>query len=65
MGRLQYIVSVFFYCHNLSMDMEKFFDNLIESEDLKDIPIDFIFRVVVRVFELINSGEFFYFKEGF
>ena len=44
--------------------MERFFDNLIESDDLRDIPIDFVFRVVVKVFELINSGMFFY-REGF
>ena len=42
------------------MNMEKLYDKLIEDESIKDIPIDFIYRVVVCVFQIINSGECFY-----
>ena len=46
------------------MDMEKFIDYLLDSEDLKDIPIDYVFRVVIRIFEIINAGDCFYPLEG-
>jgi len=39
------------------MDMKKLCDMLTSKEDLKDIPIIYIFRVAFAVFELINSGE--------
>ena len=43
--------------------MEKLYDSLMEKEDLKDIPIDYVFRVVICVFEVINSGDCFYKNE--
>ena len=42
------------------MDMEKLFDKLIECEDIQDIPIDYIFRVVINLVKIINEGECFY-----
>lgn len=45
------------------MDMEKLFDKITENKDIKDIPIDYVLRVAIAVFEIINSGDCFY-KEG-
>ena len=42
------------------MDMKKLCDKLIEDESLKDIPLTYVFRVALSLFELINSGDFFY-----
>ena len=52
--------SAFFYCHNLIMDVLKLCDKLFEDEELKDIPIDHIFRVAYAVLVLIAEGECFY-----
>lgn len=60
---LLYMVSVFFYCHNLCMDMEKFYKLLMGREDIGGIPLDHVLKVVVCVFEIINSGECFYKEE--
>ena len=46
------------------MDILKLFDKLSEDEDLKDIPSDYLFRVVCAVFALIANGKFFY-KDDF
>lgn len=40
--------------------MELFFDKLIDREEIQDVPLDSILKVVVCVFEIINSGECFY-----
>ena len=53
------MVSVFFCCYFLSMNTEILFDKLVEHKDLQDIPIDHIFRVVICVMQIINSGECF------
>lgn len=52
--------SVFFYCHNIVMDITKLCDRLFENEDLQDIPIDMIFRVAYAVLVIIAEGECFY-----
>lgn len=39
------------------MDMKKLCDILIQREDIKDIPIIFVFRVACAVFEVIGDGE--------
>lgn len=54
------MVGVFFYWYFLSMNMEKLYKKLINMDDLKDVPIAQIFKVVVCVFEVIGSGECFY-----
>lgn len=45
------------------MDIEKLFNKLIEDENIKDIPVMYLLRVATVVFELINSGEFYYENE--
>lgn len=42
------------------MDMEKFCDKLFHDETLTDIPVSYIFRVVLSVFSLIADGDCFY-----
>ena len=42
------------------MDILKLCDILFEDKDLKDIPIDYIFRVVNAVIAAISSGDCFY-----
>lgn len=42
------------------MNMSKLCDMLTSKDDLKDIPLIYVFRVTFAVFELINSGECFY-----
>lgn len=46
------------------MDILKLCDELFENEELKDIPSDYIFRVVYVVFSLIAEGKCFY-KDDF
>lgn len=46
------------------MDMTKFYDRLLNDETISDIPISFVFRIVLSVFSLINSGECYY-KDDF
>lgn len=42
------------------MDMKKFVDLLLKSDELKDVPMDYIFRVVSSVFKVLKSGNVFY-----
>ena len=42
------------------MDMKKFVDLLLKCDDLKDVPIEYIFIVVSSVFKVINNGKVFY-----
>ena len=51
--------NVFFYCHNLIMDVVKLFDKLFEDEELRGIPLEYVFRVAYEVIILIASGECF------
>ena len=39
------------------MDMDKFYKLLTNDEEIADIPILFIFRVAIKAFEILNSGE--------
>ena len=54
------MVGVFFYCHNLTMDTVKLIDKLFDSEELRDIPMEHIFRVAYEVIVLIASGDYFF-----
>lgn len=45
------------------MDIGKLYDKLMASEELKDIPFRYIFRVAVCIIKIINSGECFYVNE--
>lgn len=42
------------------MDMNRFIDLLLEREDLKDIPMNYIFKVVCSVFDVLSNGNVFY-----
>ena len=42
------------------MNMNLMCEKLISHPDLKDIPLIFILRVAIAVFEIINTGECFY-----
>lgn len=44
------------------MDMRKMIDLLLKKEDLKEIPMEYIFKVVCSVFDVLNNGNVF-FKE--
>ena len=52
--------SVFFLCQNLIMDIVKLCDKLFEDEELKGIPLEYIFRVAYEVLVLIAEGDCFY-----
>ena len=54
------MVGVFFYCHNLGMDVLKLCDRLFEDKELQDIPLEHIFRVAYTVLLIIAEGECFY-----
>ena len=42
------------------MDIVKLCDKLFDDEELKDIPVEHIFRVAYAVLILISEGECFY-----
>ena len=39
------------------MDMDKFFELLINDDSIKDVPLMYVMQVALAVFEIINSGE--------
>ena len=43
--------------------MKKLCKKLFESDEIKDIPLEYVIKVVSVVFEIINSGECFYTDE--
>ena len=45
------------------MDMTKFYDRLLNDETISDIPIEFVIRIVLSIFGIINSGECYYENE--
>lgn len=42
------------------MDMKKFVDKLLKCDLLKDVPMEYIFKVVSSVFEVMKNGNVFY-----
>lgn len=42
------------------MDIRKLFNELVKCEELQDIPVMYIMKVLTATFELISSGKFFY-----
>ena len=42
------------------MDMRKLCKKLFEHEDIKNIPLEHVIKVVAVIFEIINSGECYY-----
>lgn len=55
-----YIVSVFFCCHNIGMDIKKLYEKVIQSEDVHGIPLVYILAVLNAVLEAIGTGDCFY-----
>ena len=45
------------------MDMKKLIDKLLKREDLKDVPMKFIFLVVSSVFDVMANENVFYREE--
>ena len=43
-----------------TMDMKSFTDKLLHSEELKNVPIEYIFQVAFFILEIINKGEVYY-----
>jgi len=40
--------------------MERFYKIITSDEELKDIPLIYVMRVAIAVFEIIDSGECLY-----
>lgn len=55
--------NVFFLCQNLSMDIKKLYEKVIQSEEVHDIPLIHILTVLNVVMEIIGDGECFYENE--
>jgi hypothetical protein len=47
-----------------TMDMEKFTNKLLSSKELKDIPVEYIFKVAFFILELLKDKEVFYEMQG-
>lgn len=42
------------------MDMKVFTEKLLHSEELKNVPVEYIFQVAFFILKIINEGECFY-----
>lgn len=42
------------------MDMRRLIDLLLEKEDLKEIPVNYIFKVVCSLFDILANDNVFY-----
>lgn len=42
------------------LDMNKLVDLLLKQEELKDVPMKYIFIVVSSIFNIINNEDVFY-----
>ena len=57
------MVGVFFLCQNLSMDIKKLYEKVIQNAEVHDIPLTHILTVLNVVLETIVEGECFYENE--
>ena len=57
------MVGVFFLCQNLSMDIKKLYEKVIQSNEVHGIPLLHILTVLNVVLDVIGSGECFYENE--
>ena len=55
--------SALFLFHNLIMDIKKLYEKVIQSEEVHDVPLIHILKVLNVVMEIIGSGECFYKEE--
>lgn len=46
------------------MDMEKFTEKLLQANELKDIPVEYIFKVAFFILEIMKDKEVFYEMQG-
>ena len=53
-----------FAFHNITMDILKLFEKVMESEEVKCIPLVDVFTVICCVVDAISTGECFY-KDDF
>jgi len=44
--------------------MKKLCKMLLENEDIRDIPLEHVVKVLVVLFDIINSGECYYEREN-
>ena len=54
------MVGVFFLCKNLSMDIKKLYEKVIQSEEVHGIPLVYILTVLNAVLYAIGTGDCFY-----
>jgi hypothetical protein len=47
-----------------TMNMEKFTNKLLNAKELKDIPVEYIFKVAFFILELLKDKEVFYEMQG-
>jgi len=45
------------------MNIKKLFENVLSNEDIKGIPLVFVYLVFNAVIDAINSGECFYIND--
>ena len=45
------------------MDMKKFTEKYLHSEELKDVPITYVFKVAFFIFELLKDESLYYESE--
>ena len=57
------MVGVFFLCQNLSMDIRKLYEKVIQNPEVHDIPLVHILTVLNVIIETIGDGECFYENE--
>ena len=57
------MVGVFFYCHNLGMDINKLYEKVIQSDEVHGIPLIHIMTVIIAVMDVIGEGDCFYENE--
>lgn len=57
------MVGAFFLCQNLSMDIKKLYEKVIQSNEVHGIPLLHILTVLNVVLDVIGTGECFYENE--
>ena len=54
------MVGASFLFHNKGMDILKLFEKVMEDDDVKGIPLMYVFTIVCSVVEAISTGDCFY-----
>lgn len=45
------------------MDLEKLYQKVLNSDDVKEIPIIYVYKIIFTIIDAISSGECFYENE--